>query len=76
MTSNRDEPAFLVIGMGWLYALHARSSRAFTNASTALLDEAEHIDPGLASRLREPVRELAIASRERRSAPREGGRSR
>jgi len=33
-------------------------SRAFANAITALLDEAEQIDPGLASRLREPVREL------------------
>ncbi len=33
-------------------------SRAFAKAIRALLGEAEQIDPGLASRLREPVREL------------------
>ncbi len=33
-------------------------STAFANAITALIDEAEQIDPGLASRLREPAREL------------------
>ncbi len=34
-------------------------SRAFAGAMRALLREAEQIDPSLASRLREPVRELA-----------------
>ncbi|MBA2272418.1 MAG: nucleotidyltransferase domain-containing protein [Actinobacteria bacterium] len=33
-------------------------STAFANAITALINEAEQIDPGLASRLREPAREL------------------
>ena len=33
-------------------------STAFANAITALIAEAEQIDPGLASRLREPAREL------------------
>ena len=33
-------------------------STAFATAITALIDEAEQIDPGLASRLRQPAREL------------------
>jgi hypothetical protein len=33
-------------------------STAFANAITALIAEAEQIDPGLASRLREPAHEL------------------
>jgi len=119
--SSSSPTAETLIGMGWLYALHARSSiargrnlqalymvnglrdhvvslaclrhglpadqgrgvddlppdvmqtiaktlvrglkrselsTAFANAITALIDEAEQIDPGLASRLREPAREL------------------
>jgi hypothetical protein len=37
-------------------------STAFANAITALINEAEQIDPDLASRLREPARELVRAA--------------
>lgn len=46
-------------------------STAFANAITALIDEAEQIDPGLASRLRPPARELVRTASERHSDPTE-----
>jgi hypothetical protein len=44
-------------------------SRAFATATRALLDEAEQIDPGRASRLREPVQELVRTATGRRAQP-------
>ncbi len=46
-------------------------STAFANAITALIDEAEQIDPGLASRLRDPARELVRTASEPRGKPAE-----
>ena len=46
-------------------------STAFANAITALIDEAEQIDSGLASRLREPARELVRTASGRRGKPTE-----
>ncbi|MDQ3887059.1 MAG: nucleotidyltransferase domain-containing protein [Actinomycetota bacterium] len=47
------------IGRTLVHELQRRElSTAFANAITALINEAEQIDPGLASRLREPVQEL------------------
>ncbi len=51
----------LVLGLG-----RDELSTAYANAITALISEAEQIDPGLAARLREPARELVrTASRPR-----------
>ncbi|MGI8845764.1 MAG: nucleotidyltransferase domain-containing protein [Thermoleophilaceae bacterium] len=46
-------------------------STAFANAITALIDEAEQIDPGLASRLSEPARELVRTASGPRGEPTE-----
>jgi len=48
-----DIEAMLVRGLR-----RSELSTAFATAITALIDEAEQIDPGLASRLRQPAREL------------------
>lgn len=57
----------LVLGLG-----RSELGLAFANALTALIDEAERIDPALASRLREPARELLRTA----SGPGEAGRGR
>lgn len=44
-------------------------STAFANAVTALIDEAEQVDSGLASRLRDPARELVRTASGPRGAP-------